>query len=112
MSNGSAQRRDSLPRDLFSGRSFVVASNPTRDEQRALEKAIEERGGTIHPFVTSMTDVLVVGEVTGHESEARWAHEQIRRGELFRARWGHLELITEQALREAIRGGADDGADR
>ncbi|HYN41504.1 MAG TPA: BRCT domain-containing protein [Thermoanaerobaculia bacterium] len=100
--NGSAQRRDSFPRDLFEGRSFVVASNPPRDEQRALEQAIEERGGSVHPFLNAVTDVLVVGTVTGNSSEAHWAREQVRRGEGYRARWGHLEFITEEALRMAL----------
>lgn len=110
MRNGSAQPREPLPRDIVSGRSFVVASNPTRDEQRALERAIEERGGTVHPFLTSVTDVLVVGPITGHDSEALWAREQIRRGEQYRARWGHLELISEEELREALgRDGAKTG---
>ena len=112
MSNGSARFRESLPRDLISGRSFVVASNPTREEQRALEKAIEARGGTIHPFVTSVTDLLVVGPVTGGRSEALWALEQLRRGERFHALWGHVEMISEQTLREALEGGADGGDGR
>lgn len=107
MRNGSALPREPLPRDIVTGRSFVIASNPPRDEQRALERAIEERGGTVHPFLTSVTDVLVVGPITGHDSEALWAREQIRRGEHYRARWGHLELISEEELREALGG---DGA--
>ena len=100
--NGSAQRRNNLPRDLFECRSFVVASNPPRDEQRALERAIEERGGSVHPFLNAVTDVLVVGTVTGNTSEALWAREQFRRGEVYRARWGHLEFITEDELRVAL----------
>ena len=103
--NGSAQRRDSFPRGLFEGRSFVVASNPPRDEQRALEWAIEERGGSVHPFLNAVTDVLVVGTVTGNTSEALWAREQVRRGEVYRARWGHLEFITEEELRVALERG-------
>lgn len=110
MGNGSAQKKEGFVRDLISGRSFVVASNPTRDEQRALEKAIEERGGTVHPFLTSVTDVLVVGPITGHDSEALWAREQIRRGQHYRARWGHLELITEEELRAVLgRDGTTEG---
>lgn len=105
--NESAQRRGSLPRDLFEGRSFVVASNPPRDQQRSLEHAIEERGGSIHPFLNAVTDVLVVGTVTAKTSEARWALEQVRRGEAYRARWGHLEFITEEELRAAL--GVDAG---
>jgi hypothetical protein len=102
MGNGSALKREGLTRDLFSGRSFVVASNPTRDEQRALEKAIEERGGTVHPFLTSVTDVLVVGPIRGHDSEALWAREQIRRGQLYRTRWGHLQIVDEEELRAVL----------
>lgn len=100
--SGSAQRRDTLSRDLIEGRSFVVASNPPRDEQRALERAIEERGGTIHPFLTSVTDVLVIGPIAGNDCEALWAREQIRRGEKYRDRWGHLEFVTEGELRAAL----------
>lgn len=100
--SGSAQRRDTLPRDLIEGRSFVVASNPPRDEQRTLERAIEERGGTVHPFLTSVTDVLVVGPIAGNDCEALWAREQIRRGQVYRERWGHLELVTEEELRAAL----------
>ncbi len=93
---------DGLPRDLIAGRSFVVASNPPRNEQRALERAIEGRGGSIHPFLNAVTDVLVIGRVTGNDSEARWAREQIRRGEVYRERWGHLELITLEELRAEL----------
>ncbi|MBK6403759.1 MAG: hypothetical protein IPN03_05010 [Holophagales bacterium] len=100
--SGSAQRRDTLPRDLIEGRSFVVASNPSRDEQRTLERAIEERGGTVHPFLTSVTDVLVFGPIAGNDCEALWAREQIRRGQVYRERWGHLELVTEEELRAAL----------
>jgi len=103
--NGSARRREGPPRPLVvKGRSFVVASNPTRDEQRALEKAIEEKGGAVHPFLNSLTDVLVVGEVAGNDSDARWAREQIRRGEDYRNRWGHLEFVAEPELRKALEG--------
>ncbi len=108
--SGSAQRRDFHHRDLFEGRSFVVASNPPRDEQRALERAIEERGGSVHPFLNAVTDVLVVGLVTGNDSEALWAREQIRRGEVYRERWGHLELITETELRAALGQSAGESA--
>ena len=107
MGNGSAQRSEDLPRDLFAGRSFVVASNPSRDEQRALEAAIEVRGGSVHPFLNAVTDVLVVGPVSGTDCEALWAREQIRRGEVYRARWGHLVLITEEELRAALGRGGD-----
>jgi hypothetical protein len=100
---GRTGHRDGLPRDLIAGRSFVVASNPPRNEQRALERAIEERGGSVHPFLNAVTDVLVIGLVTGNDSEARWAREQIRRGEVYRQRWGHLELITVEELRAALR---------
>ena len=79
-----------------------MASDPPRDEQRALERAIEERGGSVHPFLNAVTDVLVVATVTGDTSEARWAREQIRRGEVYRARWGHLEFITEEELRVVL----------
>ena len=102
LSNGSAQRREAQPRDPVAGRSFVVASNPSREEQRALEKAIEERGGSVHPFLNSLTDVLVVGPVAGNDSDARWAREQIRRGEAYRERWGHLEFVSEEELRRAL----------
>ena len=103
MENGSARRKEGAPRALVvKGRSFVVASNPTRDEQRALERAIEEKGGAVHPFLNSLTDVLVVGPVAGNDSDARWAREQIRRGEDYRNRWGHLEFVAEADLREAL----------
>ena len=102
MGNGSAQRREPLPRDFFRNRSFVVASNPSRDVQRALERAIEDRGGTVHIFLNSITDVLVVGPVSGNDSDALWAREQIRRGETYRARWGVLEFVTERELRAAL----------
>jgi len=100
--SGSAKRRDSFAQDPIAGRSFVVASNPPRDEQRALERAIEELGGTVHPFLTSVTDVLVVGPIAGNDCEALWAREQIRRGQVYRERWGHLEFVTEEELRAAL----------
>jgi hypothetical protein len=79
-----------------------VASNPPRDQLRALERAIEGRGGSVHPFLNAVTDVLVIGPVTGNDSEALCAREQIRRGEFYRQRWGHLEIITEKELRAAL----------
>lgn len=102
MGDGSAQRREPVPRDFFRGRSFVVACTPSREEQRLLEREIEARGGTVHAFLNSLTDVLVVGPVTGNESGALWVREQVRRGESYRARWGVLEFVSERQLRSAL----------
>jgi hypothetical protein len=92
----------------FAGRSFVVANNLGREALRALEREIEFRNGSVHPFLSAVTDVLVVGCLTGMHSDARWAREQVRRGEIYRDRWGHLEFVTEDELRAALaedRGG-------
>lgn len=105
----TAQQQDTPPSIRFAGRSFVVASNLPPEELRGLEREIEVRGGTVHPFLNAVTDVLVVGSTDGVESHAHWAREQVRRGEIYRARWGHLRFVTEEELRatlEAERGGA------
>ena len=103
MGNGSAQRREALPRDFFRGRSFVVAATPSREEQRALEREIEARGGAVHPFLNALTDVLVVAPVSGNDTGAHWVREQVRRGETYRARWGAPEFVGVEELREALR---------
>jgi NAD-dependent DNA ligase len=103
--NGMAQRKDDSPSIRFSGRSFVLANGLPRVEQRALEVEIEARGGSVHPFLNAVTDVLVVGRAEGNQSGAQWAREQIRRGEIYRARWGHLEFVTEEELRGALEVG-------
>ena len=100
--NGTAHRKHDPPSFRFAGRSFVLASDLPREEQRALEREIEVRGGSVHPFLNSVTDVLVVGRADGTESGAMWAREQIRRGQVYRDRWGHLELVTEEDLRAAL----------
>lgn len=102
MGNGSVQRREALRQEFFRGRSFVVACTPSKEEQRLLEREIEARGGTVHSFLNALTDVLVVGPVSGNDSDALWAREQIRRGETYRARWGVLEFVTERELRAAL----------
>ena len=99
---GTAHPSDGSPPIRFSGRSFVLANDLPRDEQRALELEIELRGGSVHPFLNAVTDVLVVGRAEGSQSAAQWAREQIRRGQIYRARWGHLELVTEEELRGAL----------
>ncbi len=100
--NEAAREDDGRPSIRFAGRSFVVASNlPTR-ELRALEREIEARGGSIHPFLNAVTEVLVVGDLAGMDSGAHWAREQVRRGTIYRDRWGHLELVSEGDLRAAL----------
>ena len=94
----------------FRGRSFVLAGDLSRDEQRTLEREIEARGGSVHSFLNAMTDVLVVGRAEGNEAGAQWAREQIRRGGIYRVRWEHLELVTEGELRTAIRGSRGEPA--
>ena len=102
MGNGSVQRREALRQEFFRGRSFVVACTPSKEEQRLLEREIEARGGTVHSFLNALTDVLVVGPVSGTESGAYWVREQVRRGETYRARWGALEFVTERQPRIAF----------
>ena len=108
--NGTAHLESDSTSIRFRGRSFVLAGDLSRDEQRALEREIEARGGTVHPFLNAVTDVLVVGRVEGNEADASWAREQIRRGGIYRERWGHLELVTEGELRAAIRGSRGEPA--
>lgn len=100
---GTKQAPDGSSPIGFAGRSFVLANDDDREAQRVLEREIEARGGTVHPFLTAMTDVLVVGRVEGNGSAAHWAREQVRRGEQYRVRWGHLEIVSEDSLRAAIR---------
>ncbi len=100
--NGTARQDDDRPSIRFVGRSFVVASNLPVRELRALEREIETRGGSIHPFLNAVTEVLVVGDLTGMDSGAHWAREQVRRGTIYRDRWGHLELVSEEDLRAAL----------
>lgn len=100
--NGTAKQEDAAPRLHLRGRSFVVAANLTSEQQRRIERAIETRGGSIHTFLNPLTDVLVVGRPEGNQPEALWAREQIRRSEDYRSRWGHLEVVTEEALRAAL----------
>lgn len=102
--NGMAQAESDSPSIRFRDRSFVLAVDLSRDDQRALEREIEARGGSVHPFLTAVTDVLVVGRAEGSDAYASWAREQIRRGGVYRERWGHLELVTEGELRAAISG--------
>ena len=103
--NGPARRDDERPSIRFAGRSFVVASNLPVRELRALEREIEARGGSIHPFLNAVTEVLVVGDLAGMDSGAHWAREQVRRGTIYRDRWGHLELVAEGDLRAALAEG-------
>lgn len=107
--NGTARRDDAPPSMRFAGRSFVVASNLPREELRALEREIETRGGSIHPFLNAVTEVLVVGALAGMDSNAHWAREQVRRGTIYRDRWGHLEFVTEEELRSALSEGRRAG---
>lgn len=100
--NGTARRQD-LPAGLrIADRSFLLANDLPREELLPLELAIQARGGSLHPFLNAMTDVLVVGRAEGSSSAARWAREQIRRGTYYRDRWGHLEVITEEELRALL----------
>jgi hypothetical protein len=101
--NGTAQVERNSPSIRFRDRSFVLAADLSREDRWSLEREIEARGGSIHPFLTAVTDVLVVGRAEGTEAPASWAREQIRRGEVYRGRWGHLDLVTEEELRAAIR---------
>ena len=100
--NGNARRKDP-PRGIrISGRSFLLASDLPREELLPVERAIQALGGTIHPFLSAITDVLVVGRAEGTSSGARWAQEQIRRGSYYLDRWGHLEVISESELRAVL----------
>ncbi len=96
------QQQESLSSIRFAGRSFVVASNIPPEQLRGLEREIEARGGTVHPFLNAVTDVLVVGTTEGAESHAHWAREQVRRGEIYRSRWGHLRFVSEEELRATL----------
>lgn len=100
--NGNARLEDPLPDLRFADRSFLLASDLPREELLPLERAIQARGGTVHPFLNALTDVLVIGRAEGTSSGARWAQEQVRRGAYYRARWGHLEVVTEEELRAAL----------
>ena len=103
--NGAARQDEDRPSIRFAGRSFVVASNLPVRELRALEREIEARGGSIHPFLNAVTEVLVVGDLAGMDSGAHWAREQVRRGTIYRDRWGHLELVAEGDVRAALAEG-------
>lgn len=103
--NGAAPQDEDKPSIRFAGRSFVVASNLPVRELRALEREIEAQGGSIHPFLNAVTEVLVVGDLAGMDSGAHWAREQVRRGTIYRDRWGHLELVAEADLRAALAEG-------
>ena len=61
----TAQQQETPPSIRFAGRSFVVASNLPPEELRGLGRGIEVRGGTVHPFLNAVTDVLVVGSTDG-----------------------------------------------
>ena len=100
--NGTARREDPPPGLRIADRSFVLANDLPREELLLLERAIEIRGGSLHPFLNALTDVLVVGRSTGNSSSARWAREQIRRGTYYRERWGHLEVVSESELRATL----------
>ncbi len=102
--NGTARIESDPPSLRLRDRSFVLAGDLSREDRWALEREIEARGGSIHPFLTAVTDVLVVGRAEGNEAEASLAREQIRRGTVYQERWGHLELISQEELRAAIRG--------
>jgi len=86
----------------FEGRSFVVACDLERQELRSIEREIEGLGGSVHPFLNAVTDILVVGPIHGNDGDAHWAREQIRRGKIYRDRWGHLEFVSETCLRAAL----------
>lgn len=103
--NGAVRQDEDRPSIRFAGRSFVVASNLPVRELRALEREIEARGGSIHPFLNAVTEVLVVGDLAGMDSGAHWAREQVRRGTIYRDRWGHLELVAEGDVRAALAEG-------
>lgn len=101
-SNGTARREEPPPGLRIADRSFLLASDLPREEILPLERAIQARGGTIHPFLSALTDVLVVGRADGTSSAARWAQEQIRRGAYYLERWGHLEVVTEAELKAEL----------
>jgi hypothetical protein len=90
------------PSIRFAGRSFAIASDLSRSALFELEREIETRRGAIHPFLTAVTDVLVVGHLDGGDPNGDWAREQVRRGEIYRDRWGHLEFVAEDELRSAL----------
>lgn len=100
--NGTARRQDRPSDFQIADRSFLLANDLPREELLPLERAIQARGGTLHPFLNAMTDVLVVGRAEGSSSAARWAREQIRRGTYYRDRWGHLEVVIEDELRAVL----------
>lgn len=108
--NGAARSDEAGASFRFAGRSFVVASNLPARELRAFEREIEARGGSIHPFLNAVTEVLVVGSLAGMDSVAHWAREQVRRGTIYRDRWGHLELVSEEELRAALAESGRSGA--
>lgn len=93
---------DDPPSVRIAGRSFVIAGRLSRSAFSELAREIERRRGAIHPFLTAVTDVLVVGHLEGVDVDAAWAREQVRRGEIYRDRWGHLEFVTERDLRATI----------
>ena len=100
--SGGARRQRNSDEIRFFGRSFAFAGDLTPDEIRLREKEIEARGGSVHPYLNAVTDVLVVGRVEGTQSGAHWAREQIRRAGEYRARWGHLQVVREEELIAAL----------
>lgn len=86
----------------FSVRSFVIVSNRPRRDMRDLEEMIEAHGGAIHPFVTTLTEELVVGRVDGDDDNACLARSHVRRGEISTDRWGRLEFLPEDDFRTEL----------
>ncbi len=101
--NAAVTPQSDLPSILFAGRSFAIASTLSRGARFDLEREIEARRGVIHPFLTAVTDVLVVGRLDADDVNALLAREQVQRGVVYRQRWGRLEFVTEDELRAALR---------
>ncbi len=104
MSSQAGAARKLIPdANRFLDRSFALASNLPAKELQVIEAEIQALGGSVHPFLNAVTDYLVVGCLEGTDSNAHWAREQVRRGEIYRGRWGHLEIISEEELRSALQ---------
>ena len=71
------------------------------------------RGGSVHPFLNAVTDVLVVGRARGEPERTPSGPASRSGGARSTAdRWGHLEFVTEEELRGALEDGREARARR
>jgi hypothetical protein len=86
----------------IAGRSFAFACGLPEEELHALQEQVRARGGRVDADLSPETDVIVVGSLPALGQLAERGREVILRGELYRDRQGHLEFVTEEALRAAL----------